>query len=94
MLRNLSTQSCLEIRMQDNHNIKTDNSSCKMGENLKYFGTLPNQNTIQEEIKSGLKSGNVCCNSVLNLLSSSLLTKTIKIKIYRNYKFVCCFVGV
>ena len=42
-----------------------------------------NQNSIQEEIKSRLKSGNACYHSVQNLLSSSLLSKNIKIKIYR-----------
>ena len=46
--------------------------------------TLTNQNSIQEEIKSRLKSGNVCYNSVQNLLSSSLLSKNLKIKIYRT----------
>jgi len=45
---------------------------------------LINQNYIQEKIKSRLKSGNVCYHSVQNLLSSSLLFKNIKIKIYRT----------
>jgi len=34
--------------------------------------------------KSRLKSGNACYHSVQNLLSSSLLSKNIKIKIYRT----------
>ena len=42
------------------------------------------KNSIQEEIKSGLKSGNACYPSVQNLLSSSLLSKNVKIKIYRT----------
>ena len=46
--------------------------------------TLTNQNSIQEEIKSRLKLGNVCYYSVQNLLSSSLLSKNLKIKIYRS----------
>ena len=46
--------------------------------------TLTNQNSIQEEIKSILKEGNACYHSVQNLLSSSLLSKNIKIKIYRT----------
>ena len=46
--------------------------------------TLGNQNYIQEEIKSRLKSGNACYHSVQNLLSSSLLSKNIKIKIHRS----------
>jgi hypothetical protein len=33
------------------------------------------RNPIREEIKSRLKSGNSCYNSVQNLLSSSLLSK-------------------
>ena len=55
-----------------------------MGE-FKYLGTtLTNQNSIQEEIKSRLKSGNACCHSVQNILSSSLLSTNLKIKIYRT----------
>jgi hypothetical protein len=65
------------------HSIKFDNSSCERMEGFKYFGTtLTNQNSIQEEIKSILKSGNVCCHSVQNLLSSSLLSKNLKFKIF------------
>jgi Ni/Fe-hydrogenase subunit HybB-like protein len=37
--------------------------------------TLTNQNMIQEDIKSRLKSGNACYHSVQNLLSFSLLSK-------------------
>jgi hypothetical protein len=63
----------------------TDNNSFDMVEEFKYLGTtLTNQNSIQEEIKSRLKSGNACYHSVQNLLSSSLLSKNLKIKIYRN----------
>src|SRR5215469_7229982 len=65
--------------------MKTDNSSIERVEEFKYLGTiLTNQNSIQEEIKSRLKSGNACFYSVQNLLSSSLLSKTLKIKIYRT----------
>jgi len=35
-------------------------------------------------MKSKLKSGNACSHSAQNLLSSSLLSKNIKIKIYRT----------
>ena len=59
-----------------NHTIKTDNISFEMVEQLKYLGrTLTNQNSIQEEIKIRLKSGNAGYHSVQNLLSSSLLSK-------------------
>ena len=54
-------------------------------EEFKYLGTtLTNQNSIQEEIKSRLKLGNAYYYSVQNLLSSSLLPKKLKIKIYRT----------
>jgi len=54
-------------------------------EGFKYLGTtLINQNSIQEEIKSGQKLGNACYYSVQNLPSSRLLSKNLKIKIYRT----------
>ena len=43
-----------------------------------------NQNSIQEDIKSTWKSGNAYHHLVQNLLSSSLLSKNIKIKTYRT----------
>ena len=45
------------------------------------------QNSIREEIKSRLKSGNACYYLVQNLLSCSLLSKNIKIKI-RIYRTI------
>ena len=51
---------------------------------LQYVGILAFYNSIQEEIKSRLKAGNACYRSVQNLLSSSLLSKNLKIKTYRN----------
>ena len=45
---------------------------------------LTNQNSVQEEIKSRLKSGNACYHSEQNLLSSSLLSKNLKINIHRT----------
>jgi len=54
-------------------------------EEFRYLGTtLINQNSIQEEIKSRLKSRNACYHLVQNLLSSSLLSKSLKIKIFRT----------
>ena len=46
--------------------------------------TLTNQNSIQDDINRRLKSGNACYLSVQNLLSSSLLSKNLKFKIYRT----------
>jgi len=67
------------------HNMKIDNSSFEGGgDEFKYVETtVTNQNSIQKELKCRLKSGNACCHSVQNLLSSSLLSKNLKIKIYR-----------
>jgi hypothetical protein len=54
-------------------------------EDLKYLGTtLTNKNSIQEEIKSRLNSGIACYLSVQNILSSSLLSNHINIKIYKT----------
>jgi len=54
-------------------------------EEFKYLGkTLTNQNSIQEEIKSRVKSGSACYHSLQNLLSSSLLSKYLKMKIYKT----------
>jgi len=65
--------------------MKTDNSSCERVEEFRYLGTsLTNQNSIRKEIKSRLKVGNACYHLVQNLLSSSLLYKKLKIKIYRT----------
>jgi hypothetical protein len=44
--------------------------------------TVTSQNLIQEEIKRRLDSGNACYHSVQNLLSSRLLSKNVRIRIY------------
>jgi hypothetical protein len=52
---------------------------------FKYLGTtVTSQNSIREEIKSRLNSGNPFNHSVQNHLSSHLLYKIVKIKIYRT----------
>jgi hypothetical protein len=74
-----------DLNSGQNHNITIDNTPFERVEHFKYLGTnLSNQNSIKEEIKSRLKSGNVWYLSVQNVLSSSLLSKNIKINIYRN----------
>ena len=68
-----------------NHNVMIDNSTFERVEELKYLGTtLTNKNSILEEIKSRLRSGNAYYHSVQNLLSSRLVSKNLKIKIYRT----------
>jgi len=65
--------------------MKIDNSSFQRVEEFKYLRTaLTNQNSIQKEIKSRLKSVNACYYSVQSLLTSSLLSKNLNINIYRT----------
>ena len=71
--------------LSQRHPHPIDNSSIERVEEFKYLGTtLTNKNSITEEIKSRLKVGNACYYSVQNILSSSLLSKKVKIKIYRT----------
>ena len=76
------------------HSVKTDNSSIERVEEFKFLGTLTDQNSIQEEIKSRLKLGNACYHSVQNLLSSRMLSENLKIKIYRTIILPVICVGV
>jgi hypothetical protein len=46
--------------------------------------TLTNQNDTHNEINSRLNSGNAYCYSVQNLLSSHLVSKNLKIKIFKT----------
>ena len=73
-----------------NHSVRIDNSTFESVEEFKYLGTtLTNQNSIAEEIKSRLRSGNACCHSVQNFSSSRLVTKN-----FKKYNFACCFLWV
>jgi hypothetical protein len=60
-----------------NHNIRIGDRSFENVAQFKYLGkTERNQTRIQEEIKRRLNSGNACYDSVQNILSSNLLSKT------------------
>ena len=62
---------CRDQNAGRNLNMKNENRSFERVEQFKVLGTtLANQNSIQEEIKSRLKSGNACYRSGQNLLSS------------------------
>jgi hypothetical protein len=68
-----------------NRDIKIANRSFENVSQFKYLGTtVTNQNLIQEEIKRRFNSGNACYSSVQNLLSSRLLSKNLKIRIYKT----------
>ena len=64
--------------------VRIDNRYFQRVEDFNYLGTtLKNQNSISEELKSRLSSGSAYYHSVQNLLSSRLLQKNFKIKIYK-----------
>jgi hypothetical protein len=52
---------------------------------FEYLGsTLADQNHMHDEMKSRLNSGNTCYHSVQSLLSSRLLSRSLKVKIYKS----------
>jgi hypothetical protein len=67
-----------------NQNIKIANRSFEKVSQFNYLGTTVRyQNLIQEEIKGRLNSGNACYHSVQNIFSSRLLSKNVKIRLYK-----------
>jgi hypothetical protein len=68
-----------------NRDIKIANRSFENVSQFKYLGTtVTNKNLVQEEIKRRLNSGNACYNSVQNILSSRLLLRNLKIRIFKT----------
>jgi hypothetical protein len=68
-----------------NQDIKIGNRCFENVAQFEYLGKrVSNQNLIQEEIKRRLNWGNACYHSVQNLLPSCLLSKNIKIRIYKT----------
>jgi hypothetical protein len=76
--------SC-HLNSGQNQNIRTANELFEIVAIFKYLGmTLTNQNDIHDEIKSRLSSRNACYYSVQNLLSSHLISKNLKFKMYKT----------
>jgi hypothetical protein len=46
--------------------------------------TLTDQNCMYEEIESRLNSGNACYHSIQSLLYSRLLSRNVKVKVYKT----------
>ena len=81
----LTILKVLFINNPINQSVRIDNSTFERVEEFKYLvTTLTNQNCIAEEIKSRLIPESACYHSMQNLLSSRLLSKNLKIQIYRN----------
>jgi hypothetical protein len=60
-----------------------------------YLGiTLTDQNCMHEEIKSRLNSGNACYHSVQSLLPSRMLSKNVKVKIFKTINLQLFCMGV
>jgi hypothetical protein len=64
--------------------MKIANRSFEDMAKFKHLGTLTDENCIHEEIKSRLHLGNAYYHSVQSLLSSCLLSRNVKVKIYKT----------
>jgi hypothetical protein len=76
--------SCSQKIVQK-HSIKTANRSFEDKAKFKYLGTtLTGQNCRHKQIKSRLNLGNACYHSVQSLLPSRLLSRKLKVKMYKT----------
>ncbi|KAJ4451248.1 hypothetical protein ANN_02709, partial [Periplaneta americana] len=81
---NYMIMSCGENIVR-NGNIKLGNLSFEELEKFKYLGaTVTNINDTREEIKHRINMENACYYLVEKLLSSSLLSKNLKVRIYKT----------
>ncbi|KAJ4429697.1 hypothetical protein ANN_21898 [Periplaneta americana] len=74
-----------DVNIVRNGNIKIGNLSFEEVEKFKYLGaTVTNINDTREEIKHRINMGNACYYSIEKLLSCSLLSKNLKVRIYKT----------
>jgi hypothetical protein len=82
------TKYMLLSRLQNtdpNHDIKIEIRSSENMSQFRCLGTtVTSQNFIQDEIKRRMNSGNACYHSAQNLLSSRLLSKKVRIRVYKT----------
>jgi hypothetical protein len=72
-------------KVGEKHNIKIANRSFEDMTKFSYLAkTLTDQNRIHEEIKSRLNSRNGSYHCLQSLLSSCLLSRNVKVKIYKT----------
>jgi hypothetical protein len=84
----------LHPNSSQDQNIRIPNESFEKVATFKYlWTTLTNQNDIHDEMKSRLNSWNGCYYSVPNILSSPLISRNLKIKIYKTLICQLCYVG-
>jgi hypothetical protein len=81
-------------KVRHKRNIKIANRSFEGVAKFKYLGTtFTDQNYMHEVIKSRLNSGNTCYHSVQSLLSFRLLSRNVKVKIYKTKILSVVFYG-
>jgi hypothetical protein len=91
--------SCSQ-KIGQEHSINIASRSFEDVVKFKYLGTtLTDQNCMLEEIESRLNLGNACYHLIQSLLSSCLLSRNLKVKIYKTIilpvvLYVCVKLGL
>jgi len=74
-----------DIGNEENENIRIRDEVIEKVNKFTYLGAyVTSKNEVTEEIKSRLVSGNACFYSVQKLLTSRLISRKLKLKIYRT----------